>query len=152
MGTGVNYTYQWLRDGLPIVGATARTYSIDQSDLGSKITFRVCGSKELHQTACLVSETSNIIALGQFVKSPAIRISLKSYKLGSVIQGLPGVWDSGVTLTYSWLRDGIPIFGETAATYAINQADQGHEITFRVIAQKPGYQDAIKESAARKIS
>ena len=40
---GINYSttsFQWLRDGEPISGATAQTYSVGASDIGAQIAVR----------------------------------------------------------------------------------------------------------------
>lgn len=51
----VTLTYQWLRDGVIIDGATAQTYVITDADLGTKLTVRVTGTSEHHGSAEAVS-------------------------------------------------------------------------------------------------
>jgi bacillolysin len=43
--TGVTFTYQWLRNGAPIAGATGSTYKLKNKDKGKKISVRVTGAK-----------------------------------------------------------------------------------------------------------
>ncbi|MDR2252562.1 MAG: CAP domain-containing protein, partial [Bifidobacteriaceae bacterium] len=42
--TGVTFTYQWLRDGSTITGATSSTYKLVAADSGTKVSIRVTGS------------------------------------------------------------------------------------------------------------
>lgn len=38
-----SYTFEWLRDGTPIVGATARDYLVETTDIGHQLAPRVTG-------------------------------------------------------------------------------------------------------------
>jgi len=51
----VTLTFQWLRDGSPIAGATAKTYLLTSEDSGHSITVAVTGSRSGYRT---VTETS----------------------------------------------------------------------------------------------
>jgi hypothetical protein len=150
MGSGVSYTYQWLRDGVPIEGAITRKYVLTASDANKTVAFRVCGSKLLFETACLVSN-SNIVALGDLNPKPVPVFKWTSVKVGAIMQGRPGTWDSGVSLSYSWLRDGLEIAGENDITYRLTAADRGHSINFKVVAQKFGYNSVIRTSLSKFI-
>ncbi|MGJ9402419.1 hypothetical protein [Arthrobacter sp. KK5.5] len=48
---GTRVTYQWLRDGKPIRGATSRTYVIKRTDIGHRIAVRHTGTKAGYLTA-----------------------------------------------------------------------------------------------------
>jgi hypothetical protein len=150
MGSGVSYTYQWLRDGVPIEGAITRKYVLTASDANKTVAFRVCGSKLFFETACLVSN-SNMVALGDLNPKPAPVFKWTSVKVGAIMQGRPGTWDSGVSLSYSWLRDGVEIAGENDITYRLTAADRGHSINFKVVAQKFGYSNVIRTSLSKFI-
>lgn len=54
----VSFSYQWLRDGVPINKATKSTYKLTSSDGGKTITVRVTGKKSGCAT---VSRTSDPI-------------------------------------------------------------------------------------------
>ena len=56
--TGVVFTYQWLRNGSAISGATAKSYLIKSADKGRQISIRVRATKAGYKT---VSVTSNPI-------------------------------------------------------------------------------------------
>ena len=150
MSSGLDYTYQWLRDGVPIEGAVTRKYVLTDSDANTTITFRVCGTKQEFETACLV-RNSGQVALGEMSRRPYVVMKWPTAKVGATIQGRPGDWDSDVSLSYSWLRDGVFIPGENQSSYQITATDRGHSITFRVLAQKTGYKDVVRTSASKLI-
>jgi len=147
---GVNYSYQWLRNGNPIEGAQSRTYVATSDDLGTALTFQTCGSKEYYETLCLTSSGISVTK-GTISPAPSVKILGSSTKPGAVLTGVAGNWPSGAALAIQWFRDGSPIQGETQMTYTISQSDRGHSITFQVTATASGYTDCVKVSVAKKI-
>jgi len=118
--------------------------------LNTSIQFRVCGSKLWFDTTCLVSNSS-VVTLGDFGRIPSVGLKWTSLKVGAVISGKAGSWDAGVALSYSWFRDGVAISNENQATYTVTEADRGHAISFRVLAQKPGYKNVTRTSVMKLI-
>ncbi len=54
---------------------------------------------------------------------------------GVVLQTSKGTWTpDGLTLTYSWARDGVPIRGATTRWHRVNLDDLGHTLTATVTA------------------
>jgi 5-hydroxyisourate hydrolase-like protein (transthyretin family) len=150
MGSGVVHSYQWFRDGVAIEGANERKYVLAAEDANASVTFQVCGSKLSYETACLESN-STVIALGELRRKPKVGLKWTSVKPGAVIESRSGTWDADVDLTYSWLRDGVEIANETGASYQLTEADRGHSIAFKVVAQKPGYNEVVRTSVAKLI-
>jgi len=70
------------------------------------------------------------------------------YKANQTITARAGSWDSGVQLTYSWLRDGAEIAEANSPSYRLTSADTGHQISVRVSGSKVGYQRVSVESRA----
>ncbi len=62
----------------------------------------------------------------------------------SVLTAVPGTWDDGTTLTYTWYADGVEIVGATSGTYTPTLAQIGAQITVKVTSTKEGY---VTESA-----
>ncbi len=60
----VSLSYQWLRDGSPIQGATASTYSTTQADAGKAVSVRVTGTKAGYTSATATSAAVTVGALG----------------------------------------------------------------------------------------
>jgi hypothetical protein len=150
MGSGVVHSYQWFRDGVAIEAANERKYVLAAEDANASVTFQVCGSKLSYETACLESN-STVVALGELRRKPKVGLKWTSVKPGAVIESRSGTWDADVNLTYSWLRDGVEIANETAASYQVTEADRGHTIAFKVVAQKPGYNEVVRTSVAKLI-
>ena len=57
---GVKLSYQWLRNGVEIQGAVAKTYRVTAKDIGKEIVFRVRATKVGYKTVVLNS--SSILA------------------------------------------------------------------------------------------
>jgi hypothetical protein len=65
---GVTYTYQWLRNGEVISGATDKTYYATQADLGAKLSVRVCGVKLYYNKLCITTDTTAAVIPGRVTK------------------------------------------------------------------------------------
>lgn len=57
-------TYQWLRSGVPIPGATARTHRVTAADLGTRLSVRTTSAAAGYTTAAGVSSTTAPVTLG----------------------------------------------------------------------------------------
>jgi hypothetical protein len=56
--SGVTFTFQWLRDGQAIPGATGSTYTLKKADKGSKLRVKVTGSKAGYVSASKTSAST----------------------------------------------------------------------------------------------
>ena len=130
------FTYQWLRDGVGISGATAQSYALVSADAP-------------HSVSCVVtannvggSATANSNALAVTVAPPvntvAPSLSYTSISVGSTISTTNGTWSGSPTYTYQWLRDGGSISGATAQNYTVAGADQGHSLSCSVTGTNGG--------------
>lgn len=62
-GTGsISYSYQWQRNGVDIVGATANTYTLTASDVGNPISCVVTATDDDGPAIAETAATSNIVA------------------------------------------------------------------------------------------
>ncbi|MFN7160577.1 MAG: S-layer homology domain-containing protein [Candidatus Gracilibacteria bacterium] len=128
-------TYRWLRDGTPISGATASTYTIVTADRGTTLTFEV--------TPVAATGTSP----GTAATSPAYFIPDEPPEASNVsITGNPRTGElltgeytysdpdgnpEGNT-TFQWFKDDTPISDATTTTYTVKPSDVGHNIAFEV--------------------
>lgn len=125
-GKTATVTYQWLRDGVAIEGATQNTYTLTNDDAGKMISVKV-------------TSTGNYV--GELT-SAAIEVG-KTPLTGSVaVEESEGVLTATITTTattddYSivWLRDGAVISGATETTYTLTAADKGHTISAKIVAK-----------------
>jgi hypothetical protein len=148
--SGVAFTFQWLRDDSPIANQTASVYQTTAGDINRSISVRVVGSKAGYQSATLTSARV-LIKASKLSKTPTPTIS-GTTKAGKTLSAKAGTWDSGVKLSYQWLRNGVAIKGATKTTYKLATADKGKKISVRVTGTKSGYETAVKTSAAKTIS
>ncbi len=63
-----------------------------------------------------------------------------------------GVEFAGADFTYQWLRDGEPIEGATAATYAVTAEDAGARVSVVVTASAEGFEQTSSTSAERTVA
>ena len=144
----VTTTYQWLRNGTPITGATVLVYTLTAADLGREISLRATGKKSGFLDSVAVSNVVVATAGGalQATVQPLISGSPVS---GSSLRVDPGVWSqSNPTFKYQWLRDGAPIPNATSSTYRVTPEDAGKNIGATVLASKTGFNDGSANAVA----
>ena len=148
--SGVAFSFQWIRDGGLIANQTSSTYKTTVDDIGKNISVRVVGSKTGFESATLTS-AAIIVQPASLTKTPT-PVLTGTTKAGQTLTAKPGTWDSGVKLTYQWLRNGVAIKGATKATYKLVAADKGKKISVRVTGSKTGYVTVVKTSGTKTIS
>jgi hypothetical protein len=131
------FGYQWLRDGRTIGGATARTYTARQADIGHRVAVRVT-------------------ATGAGGAGTATSDPVRVRRATLVVQRRPGIsgtrrylhtltvrradWRQAVDARrFQWLRDGRAIRGATRRAYRLGHRDVGHRISVRETARKQGF-------------
>ena len=145
--TGVTTTYQWLRNGVPIQGATAATYTVTPTDYQTTLSAQVTASKTGYTSVTTTSAATAAVAAGTFTVTtkPVIQ---GTAVVGSTLTTTAGTYSlTGVTTTYQWLRNGAPIQGATAATYTVTSADSKTKLSVQVAASSPGYNSLTTTTA-----
>ncbi len=131
------FAFEWLRDGTAIGGATGQTYVLAAADATHQIACRVTGTNA-GGSATATSAPRNVPAVApQNTARPAISGTPAT---GQTLTCDPGTWTGAPapTVTFEWLRDGVPIPGATGRTYDLTAADAGHQITCRVTGSNQG--------------
>jgi putative cell wall-binding protein/peptidoglycan/xylan/chitin deacetylase (PgdA/CDA1 family) len=124
------FTYQWLRNGTAVAGATNATYTPVAADAGATLTVRVSGTPAGGTAA---SATSAGVTVGAGTITSATPTITGTPRVGSVLTANPGTWTpSNVSFSYQWLRNGTAITGATVPTYTLTAADQGTRISVKV--------------------
>jgi protocatechuate 3,4-dioxygenase beta subunit len=142
---GAVMSYQWRRDGVPILGAVAPTYVVKGTDLGSQLTVAVTGSLTGYATKTVFSPATSQV-LGVFTTMPVPTIT-GTPQVWKKLTAVAGVWAPVAdSFTYVWMRDGVIIAGATSSSYELTVADLGKAITVEATAVKAGYQSAVKSS------
>ena len=140
----VTLSYQWLRNGTAIRGATKSSYTLTAGDAGTKVTVRVTGKKAGYLS---VSKTSGATNVPRVLQAPKPTIS-GGKLVGTKLSVNRGTWTSGTTLATQWLRNGAAIRGATGTSYTLTAADAGKTISVRVTGSKSGYAGETRTSAA----
>ncbi|MCW3074880.1 MAG: C-terminal target protein [Flaviaesturariibacter sp.] len=126
-GTGT-LTYQWNKNGSPITGATAATYTIGATTAADAGNFTVT------VTGTCGAVTSNAANL---TVNAATVITTQPAATQGVCTGAPATFTvtatGAGTLTYQWRKGGTPITGATAATYTIASAGVADAATYTVV-------------------
>lgn len=145
--SGVDTTYQWMRDGSAMFSATGTSYTLTTDDFGKVITVRATGRKAGYldgvSTSTPVSTTS-----GDAVNNITPPTISGNPTIGSYLTGNAGTWSGGWSTSTSmvWLRDGTPIPGATSGLYQVTAADGGHALSIRVTAKQNGFADGVMNS------
>lgn len=70
-------------------------------------------------------------------------------RYGSELRIAESSWQpSGVTVTYRWLRDGVPIPEAGTRRYRITADDIGHRLSVRVTGSRTGFETVVQETRA----
>ncbi|MDI3329400.1 MAG: hypothetical protein QJR09_01530 [Micrococcus sp.] len=142
---GTKHTYQWYREGQPITGATAKTYTTKVHDLGKTLTVRVTGTQAGYATKTVTSAVFGPIKTG-VLPAPTPKIPAAP-KVGQKLTASVGTWAVGTALTYQWYRNGAAIKGATAKGYTAVAADWGKALTVKVTGSQKGYATTTVTSA-----
>lgn len=147
--TPASRTYQWLRNGVPISGASGSTYKLQTADAGKSISVEVTGNKAGYRSVTI--ETNVITVRKLFTTKPTPAIS-GTPTIGSKLAVKRGTWSpTPSSYAYQWYRNGKAISGATKSTYTTKSTDYGAKITVKVTAKRSGYTTASKTSAAATI-
>ena len=129
--TGSGLSYQWLKNGANISGATSASYSIASpatTDAGSYSVLVTASGI----TAASVPAT---LSVGSTVSSNPVSITSQP-AAQSVNAGQSATFTvaaSGTSLTYQWQKNGTPISGATSASYTIASAQTGDAASYTVV-------------------
>ena len=117
-------SYQWLRDGAVIVGASAATYTLSQTDVGAEIAARATYVDGQGNTETVTSDPSSAVANTNDDPTGSALIS-GTAEQGQTLTASNDLDDlDGMgPVTYQWLRDGEPIAAATGESYQLAQDD-----------------------------
>jgi hypothetical protein len=148
--SAASHSFQWLRDGKAISGATASGYKLTSSDRGKKIAVKVVARQTGFSTT--VATSSSVAVPRIFTKTGTPKIG-GTTKKGYTLKAYVGSWSPAPTsYGYQWYRNGVKISGATKSTYKVTSSDRGKRITVNVTGKRSGYSWATKASPYRKIA
>ena len=146
---GVTESYQWLRDGAAVSGATASTYVLSSADLGKAVSVRVTATADGYVPLVTTSAALPKLAANTLAGSTAQANATVSVAPATrTIAGLStGITEAGTTVTYQWFNDSTAIAGAKSASYKLREADIGYTVWVRVTTSKASYTTNLKDSA-----
>jgi hypothetical protein len=147
---GASYSYQWIRDGEPIKGATEATYPTTASDLGREISVSITGRKLGYSTRSASSQTVQVLGL----LNPQPLLIEGKFTSGSTLTAMTKAWGpSSVSLFYAWYRGGKLVeSGTVARKYVLTGADVGQPISVTVTGSEPGYAEQTRTAVSPPIA
>lgn len=136
-----SFTYQWLRDGNALTGATSKTYLVDPLDKDAKLTVQVTstlpGYIERSQTS--LPTTTVGAAVLPALPRPTITGTARVGSTLSVAAPHLSISPVGLTFTYRWRTGTTLLQTSTAGTYIPTHSDVGHTISVYIVASASGY-------------
>lgn len=154
-GNPVEFSYQWLRNGVAISGATGSSYELTQADVGSTITVMTTYVDGQGTSETVTSDPTGQIKNINDAPTGAVTITGAALQ-GDVLTASHTVDDvDGVpaTVQWQWYRDGVAISGATSATYQLSDADVGTQIHVRLsYVDLQGFSEAVDSAPTALIT
>ena len=145
---GATFAYQWLANGAPISGATARSYVLQAVDRTKQISVAVTGSRSGYTSVVRTSPLSAAVDWGVFALAPTPVVS-GTVQIGSSVTVTPGTWSPSATRTYQWRVDGKNVAGQTNHWFYLDATRLGHSVSVVVTARRPGFLTVVRTSGSR---
>jgi hypothetical protein len=127
---GDGLSYQWLKDGVAIAGATSRGYQIPDATLTT-----TAGNYSVRVSNAAGSVTSAAARVG--VVSTITTQPVSQSKAAGQTATFSVVAVGTGPLTYQWYKDGSPIVGATSAVYSIASVGVQHSGAYHVVVTNP---------------
>jgi hypothetical protein len=133
-----SFSYQWFDAIDPIPGATGSTYAVTPTVLSQSLSCKVTGTNEGGSTTAPANVSVYVPGMPAPADGAAPSLS-GVVELGETLACDRGLWSGSPTsYVYAWLRDGVLVAGETAASYSVRTADIGRSIVCRITATGDG--------------
>jgi len=143
---GTAFSYQWRRNGTPITGATATTYTPTAADLGARLTVTVTGNAAGHTPGSATSAPTVAVVKGELdlLKKPTVR---GKTTVGSKVT-VKVTFANDAKVTYAWYANGKKIKGAKGKSLKLTGTLAGKKITVKVTGKLTGYE---KEMVTVKV-
>jgi hypothetical protein len=135
--SGVNFAYQWLRNGVAISKATGSTYTPTSSDYKQKLSVKVTASKPGYSSPSRTSAATTAVGIGTIVVSADASITgvaSVGSKLTAHITTAPAA-----TYSFQWFANDVAVKGATASTYTVPAGELGKTISVAVKGTKTDF-------------
>lgn len=148
---GINPQYQWLKNSVPISGATSSTYSTGNLQSGDIFNCTMTST-----TTCSSPATDTSIGITIVVRpivTPAINITVSPdtiVKDGDMVTFTADIKYGGKKPKFQWYRNGSPIQGATGSAWGTQQLTDGDKIHVEMVSDDPCTQP--KEATSNTIT
>ncbi|MDZ5662103.1 M1 family aminopeptidase [Nocardioides sp. S-58] len=132
---GVSVGYQWLRDGVPVGGATGASYVLGLDDVRTRISVAVTGTKPGYAAVTTRSATTSAVARARFGTVVA-KIAGKA-QVGRTLKARVRGIGTDPTVRYAWYA-GTKRLGSTP-TLELRRGLLGRRVTLRVTVREAGF-------------
>ncbi len=144
---GLTYTYQWLRAGNPVPGATDRSYRPDLADLGRRLSVQVTATDSSGASGVARSAPTDPVQRARLRSKQQPRVQGVA-RFTHTVRATAGRWSTRpARVRYQWLRAGRAIPGATGRRYTFAPADVGQRVRVKVMVKTPGYTSGSRRSA-----
>ena len=128
------FTYQWLRDGVAISGATGASYTLTQADVGSQFSYTVSYTDAGGTFEQVVSVSTAAVSNLDDPLTGQVSISGLDRVNGILLADVSALADADgiASIAYQWLRDGVAINGANEASYTVALQDSGKDLSVQV--------------------
>jgi hypothetical protein len=142
---GLTFTYQWLYNGRAISGATAASYTVPASLLGTKLSVTVTAHERGYNNAAKTSAAITV-AKGTFMVKVRPKLS-GTPQVGKRLAVTTGTWSPTPAIKIQWYASGKPVARATGTTLLLTSALRGKTISVTVTASKVAYATATARLA-----
>jgi hypothetical protein len=137
-GSFTTSSYQWLKDGAAIGGATSSTYAPVEADVDHSLQCRRALSNANGTLVAYSQSVSIYSAVPKASANPAISNVTNpgdsTPAVGDELSCSQGTWSGSPTFAYQWLRNGEEIGGATSSIYVVVAEDEGKALQCRLSA------------------
>ncbi|WP_237563589.1 hypothetical protein [Arthrobacter sp. H-02-3] len=151
---GAMLTHQWLRNDVPILGATGTTYTLTRSDLGKGIRVETTATAPDYAKTTVQSAKSAPVtaAAGAVPTIQILQVKVTTKSTTNFVMAEPlSLGPKGRLYLYQWLRDREPIPGATGKTFDTTAWAPPAALSVRVTAYAPGYDPATSTSTPAAV-
>ena len=150
--TGISkpLSYQWLRNGVEIIGAKDNTYVLGKSDIQSLISVSAKAFDDLGKLVSALSSSRLVEPPERSTVKPQIPKITGVIKVGQTLRVMMANWGGGLEYQYRWSRNGKPISGASKNFYKLTSLDKGKSVTVRVTGSNQiGYSKSTTSLAVK---
>lgn len=143
------FTYQWMRNGAPIEGATQQDYTVATADQAQSIS---CVVTATDSEGVGSAESAAVQVAGEGPKDAQAPRIEGNPVVGEALTCEPGTWTGAPspTFTYEWILAGKAIQGARSQSYVVVAEDGELSLSCKVTASN-GVGSASETSAARSV-